>query len=120
MAPATPTTDGPVRVIAHRGAKHACPENTLSAFDQALLEGADGMELDLRLTRDGVPVVFHDHTLRKLGQLRQRLSDLALAQLRRLDFGGWFDPAFAGEPIPTLAQVLERYARKTQLCLELK
>lgn len=108
------------RVIAHRGAKHACPENTLAAFDQALQEQADGIELDIQLTCDDVPVVFHDHTLRKLGQPRQRLSALSLAQLRQLDFGGWFDPSFAGEPIPTLKEVLVRYGGKTQLCLELK
>jgi glycerophosphoryl diester phosphodiesterase len=108
------------RVIAHRGAKHACPENTHAAFEQALAEGADGIELDLRLSADGVPVVFHDHTLRKLGQARQRLSALTLAELRRLDFGGWFDARFAGEPIPTLAEVLVRYAPRTELCLELK
>jgi glycerophosphoryl diester phosphodiesterase len=109
-----------MRVIAHRGAKHACPENTLAAFDRALAERADGIELDLRLTRDGVPVVFHDHTLRKLGLRKQRVSDLTLAELHRLDFGGWFDPGFAGEPIPTLAAVLERYGHRTELSLELK
>ncbi len=108
------------RVIAHRGAKHARPENTHAAFELALAEGADGLELDLRLSADGVPVVFHDHTLRKLGQPRKRLSALTLAELRRLDFGAWFDPAFAGERIPTLAEVLTRYAPLTQLCLELK
>jgi glycerophosphoryl diester phosphodiesterase len=113
-------TDGSMHVIAHRGAKHACPENTFAAFDRALREQADGIELDLRLTRDGVPVVFHDHTLRKLGQPKQRLSELTLSQLRRLDFGGWFDPAFAGESIPTLAEVLERYGNRTELSLELK
>jgi glycerophosphoryl diester phosphodiesterase len=109
-----------MRIIAHRGAKHACPENTHAAFERALQEQADGIELDLRLTRDGVPVVFHDHTLRKLGRPRQRLSALTLAELRNIDFGGWFGRAFAGEPIPTLAEVLERYGRKTELSLELK
>ena len=114
MPPAKP------RVIAHRGAKHCCPENTLSAFDEALAETADGIELDLRLTRDGVPVVFHDHTLRKLGQRRQRLSALTLAQLRQLDFGAWFADEFRGEPLPTLGQVLHRYGSRTELCLEFK
>jgi glycerophosphoryl diester phosphodiesterase len=111
---------GPIRVIAHRGAKHACPENTRAAFDRALEEGADGIELDLRLSCDGVPVVFHDHTLRKLGQPGRRFSGLTLAELRQLDFGGWFDPGYAGEPIPTLAEVLERYGGRTELSLELK
>lgn len=109
-----------MRVIAHRGAKHASPENTHAAFERALDEGADGIELDLRLTRDAVPVVFHDHTLRKLGQPGQKLSALTLAELRRLDFGGWFDAAFSGELIPTLAEVLERCGHRTELSLELK
>lgn len=113
-------TASSTQVIAHRGAKHIRPENTLAAFDQALVEGADGMELDLQLTRDGLPVVFHDHTLRKLGEPRQRLSGLTLAQLRERDFGAWFDPAYAGEAIPTLDEVLRRYGHRTQLCLELK
>lgn len=113
-------TDSVPRIIAHRGASGSCPENTLAAFDQALAEGADGLEFDVQLTRDDVPVVFHDHTLRKLGQRRQRLRDLSHAQVRALDFGRWFDPSFAGEPIPTLADVLARYAHKTELCLELK
>jgi glycerophosphoryl diester phosphodiesterase len=113
-------TGAPPRIIAHRGAKHACPENTFAAFDQALREGADGIETDLRLTRDGVPVIFHDHTLRKLGHPRLRLSELTLVELRAFDFGGWFAPSFAGEPIPTLAEVLERYAGRIELCLELK
>lgn len=108
------------RIIAHRGAKHARPENTQAAFDQALAEGADGIELDLQLTRDGVPVVFHDHTLRKLGQPRQRLSALSLAELRALDFGAWYDSSFAGQRIPTLEEVLFRYGHRTELSLELK
>jgi glycerophosphoryl diester phosphodiesterase len=113
-------TDFSPRIIAHRGASGSCPENTLAAFDQALAEGAEGLEFDVQLTRDDVPVVFHDHTLRKLGQRRQRLRELSHAQVRALDFGGWFDPSFTGEPIPTLAEVLARYAPKTELCLELK
>lgn len=113
-------TSSSPRVIAHRGAKHACPENTHAAFLRALEERADGIELDLRLTRDGIPAVFHDYTLRKLGHPRQRFSALTLSELRELDFGGWFDPAFSGETLPTLAEVLERYGRETELCLELK
>jgi glycerophosphoryl diester phosphodiesterase len=108
------------RVIAHRGAKHATPENTVAAFDRGLEEGADGIELDIRLTRDGIPAIFHDHTLRKLGDRRTRFSDLTLAELRQRDFGGWFDPGFSGEPVPTLEEVLERYGRRTELCLEIK
>jgi glycerophosphoryl diester phosphodiesterase len=108
------------RVIAHRGASWRCPENTLSAFDEGLAEGADGIELDLQLTRDGVPVVFHDDRLDKLGRPAARIADLSLAELAALDAGAWFDSAFAGEPVPTLGQVLSRYGGRTELCLEIK
>lgn len=109
-----------VSIIAHRGASGTHPENTFAALDQALNEGADGMELDLQLTRDGEVVVFHDHTLRKLGQPRLRVSALTLAELRQFDFGAWRGEVFRGETIPTLAEVLTRYGARTELFLELK
>lgn len=117
MPLASPKT---VSIIAHRGASGTHPENTFAAFDQALSEGADGMELDLQLTRDGEVVVFHDHTLRKLGQPRLRISALTLAELRAFDFGVWRGAAFRGETIPTLAELLARYGARTELYLELK
>jgi glycerophosphoryl diester phosphodiesterase len=108
------------RVIAHRGASRDCPENTIAAFDQALDQGCDAIELDLQLTRDGTPVVYHDRTLHKISGRRFRVATLELADLRRLDAGAWFAPRFAGQRIPTLAEVLERYAHRTRLLLELK
>ena len=105
--------------IAHRGASRDRPENTLSAFDEALRRGADAIELDLQLSRDGVPVVYHDRTLARAGGGRRRMSQLTLAQLRRLD-AGFRSDAFGGERIPTLTAVLRRYARRTRLLLEIK
>ncbi len=108
------------RVIAHRGASASRPENTIAAFDAALDEGCDGIELDLQLTRDGVPVVYHNRTLHKIGGgryvVRQRDWDI----IRTLDAGGWHDRRFAAERVPTLDNVLERYARRTELLLEIK
>src|ERR1700752_3212303 len=78
------------RIIAHRGAKHSRPENTFAAFDEALVEDADGMELDVQLTRDGVPVVFHDDELGKLGLKNKRMAELTHARLRRPAAGQWF------------------------------
>ena len=112
------TSDGP-RVIGHRGACGVRPENTVASFREALRQGADGIELDLQLSRDGVPVVFHDRTLRKVGG-RGAIRSQTLAQLRALDFGAWFGRGHAGEPIPTLTGVLDRFAGKTELLLELK
>lgn len=89
-------------IIAHRGASGTCPENTLLAFDRALEYGADALELDVRLSADGVPVVIHDSTLERTTDGRGPVGAWPLERLRALDAGG-------GERIPTLADVLERY-----------
>ena len=91
----------------------------MAAFAQALRLAADGIELDLQLTADGVPVVFHDRTLAKIGA-RGPIRAHTLAELRKLDFGGWFAKRFAGERIPTLDDVIDRFAGRTELLLELK
>jgi len=117
-APSSRTSDPP-RIVGHRGASGVRPENTMVAFAEAVRLGADGIELDLQLTKDGVPVVFHDRTLGKVGG-RGTIRAHTLAELRALDFGAWFDRRFAGEPIPTLADVLRRFAGRTELLLELK
>lgn len=109
-----------VWVIAHRGASRDCPENTAAAFEEGLRQGADAIELDVQLSRDGVPVVYHDRTLVRAGGGRRRVSALDLAELRALDAGEWFAPSFRGEPIPTLAQVLRRFGRRTRLLIEIK
>ena len=107
-------------VIAHRGASRDCPENTLAAFDEALRQGCDAIELDLQLSLDGVPVVYHDRTLTRAGGGRKRVSQLSLAELVRLPAGERFDRRFRGEHIPTLEEVLDRYASRTRLLLEIK
>jgi len=109
-----------VRTIAHRGASRDRPENTISAFDEALKQGADAIELDLQLSRDGVPVVYHDRTLARAGGGRRRVARLDLRQLRQLDAGSKFAAEFRGQTIPTLAEVLERYGGRTMLLLEIK
>jgi glycerophosphoryl diester phosphodiesterase len=95
------------RVIAHRGASGTRPENTLAAFRRAVELGAPMIELDVQCTRDGHAVVMHDWTLDRTTTGRGGVGDRTLAELRTLDAGAWFDPAFAGERIPTLADVLE-------------
>ena len=93
-------------MIAHRGASGTCPENTLAAFRRAEALGAHMIELDVQLTRDRELVVIHDWTLERTTDGRGPVRDHRLAELERLDAGGWFAPAFRGERIPTLAQVL--------------
>ncbi len=107
------------RIIAHRGSSALATENTLAAFERARVQGADAVELDVQLSADGVPVVFHDATLRRLtgqrGALASR-SALALAPLRVHPRGR---PAWR-QPIPTLRQVLDRFAGRLGLLIELK
>ena len=108
------------RVIAHRGDSAHAPENTAPAFDRALEVGADGIELDLQLSRDGVVVIYHDHKLAKLGLRSRHIRDYDWAQLALRDAGVWRGPEFAETRILTLAQVLEGWAPRTRLLLEIK
>lgn len=92
-------------IIGHRGASAVAPENTMAAFRAALAMGADGIEFDVRLTRDGVPFVIHDSTLRRTGRLPQRVADLSAAEIARVDVGSWFGEQFVGETVPSLAEL---------------
>ncbi len=106
--------------IAHRGASAIAPANTLAAFEKAVELGADGVELDVHLSADGVPVVIHDYTVDATTDGSGRVAEMTLAQLKQLDAGSWFDPAFAGECISTLEEVLEAMRSRLLLNVELK
>lgn len=93
-------------VIAHRGASGTCPENTLAAFRRAEELGAGMIELDVQLARDGAVVVMHDWTLERTTDGSGTVRERTLAELRALDAGAWFAPAFRGERVPTLGEVL--------------
>ncbi len=110
----------PPFIWAHRGASANAPENTLAAFAAALEAGADGIELDIQLTRDGVPVVLHDDSLDRTTDLRGALRRQALREVCGADAGSWFAPSFAGEKIPLLKEVLDWAGRRLRLNLELK
>ena len=107
-------------VWAHRGASVMAPENTLAAFAAAEDAGADGIELDVHLSRDGVPVVIHDVTVDRTTSGRGAVARLNLTDLRRLDAGSWFSPRFAGELVPTLEEVLHWAEGRLRLNLEVK
>lgn len=105
---------GRVLVIGHRGASAIAPENTLPAFEKAIESDADGFELDYRRSAGGDTIVFHDETLDRTTDVRQRwgiesvaVASKTLAELNQLDAGAWFHPAFAGTRIPTLEQALD-------------
>lgn len=93
-------------LIGHRGASHEAPENTLTAFELAWEEGADGIEADFRLTRDGQIVCMHDENTRRTTGISLTVADSLLDDLRRLDVGRWRGLAWAGTRIPTLSEVL--------------
>lgn len=107
-------------ILAHRGASAAAPENTLAAFRRARALGADGFELDVTLTADGVPVVIHDDTVNRTTDGAGRVAGLTLAQIKQLDAGRKFAPAFAGERVPTLAEVLADSDPEAFINIELK
>ena len=100
-------------VIAHRGAKAVAPENTLLAFERAMQMGADMIELDLHATRDGHVVVIHDNDLSQTTNLRGKVNEMTLEEVRRADAG-------KGERVPTLPETLELTRGKIQLYLEIK
>jgi len=112
-------------IYAHRGGAALAPENTLSAFDNGLACGADGIECDVSLSRDGVPVVMHDPTVDRTTDGTGAVGDLSVAELTALDAGHRFerDGAFPfrgqGIGLPTLHDVIERYP-SVPLLVELK
>ena len=106
--------------IAHRGASAQAPENTLSAIRAAIAMGADMVELDLQMSRDGQIVVFHDADLSRTAGVRGRVGEKNLQELKCLDVGGWFHRSFEGERVPTLEEVLSESRGKVRLDLELK
>lgn len=93
-------------IIGHRGASAAAPENTLAAFELAREQGADGIEFDAKLTRDGAVVIHHDRTLNRTTDGSGPLAAYGLDELKALDAGSFFNPMFKHERIPTLEEVI--------------
>jgi len=127
--PLLPTTTRPPATIAHRGASAYAPENTLTALRQAVELHADLVEVDVQRTRDGALVLVHDVELGRTTEAARvlprrapwRVADLTYDEIRRLDAGSWFSPAYAGKRIPTLEQALDLLAASgTGLQLEVK
>jgi glycerophosphoryl diester phosphodiesterase len=106
--------------FAHRGASFDAPANTLAAFERAAAVGADGIELDVHLSRDGEMVVIHDFAVDHTTDGRGLVRDKTLAELKELDAGRWFGSAFAGQRIPTLQEVIDAVGRRLLLNIELK
>src|SRR4051812_25832757 len=96
-------------IIGHRGASAVAPENTMAAFREAIAVGAHGIEFDVRLASDGMPVVIHDSALRRTGGLNQRVADFSRAELSQIDVGSWFPPRFANEAVPSLGELFDLF-----------
>jgi glycerophosphoryl diester phosphodiesterase len=94
------------KVIGHRGAKAYAPENTLPSFHAAADLGIEWVEMDVMLTRDGVPVIFHDEELDRCTGVKGFMADTDFDDVRELDAGSWFGESFVGEKIPTLEEAL--------------
>ena len=109
-----------MEIIAHRGASHDAPENTLAAIRLGWAQGADAVEIDVHLSKDGQLVVIHDATLSKTAGLRRRVASQTLAELQSFDVGSWKHTRFAGERVPTLAEALATIPKGKRLFVEIK
>lgn len=122
-------------LVAHRGASAYAPEHTLQAYQLALKQGADFVEQDLQVTKDGMLVCLHDLTLERTTNVEDvfpdrfrtergvktwPVSDFTLIEIKRLDAGGWFDPKFAGERVPTWQEAIDLVRGKAGLFPETK
>jgi glycerophosphoryl diester phosphodiesterase len=106
-------------IIAHRGSSAYAPENTLAACTLALKQGADAIEIDVKLTKDNHVVVIHDQTVDRTTQGHGKVRELTLSEIRKLDAGSHFDVAFKDEPIPLLEEIIKAVGQLTYINIEL-
>lgn len=109
-----------VPIVAHRGASKDAPENTIPAFMEAWRQGADAIEGDFHLTRDGEIVCVHDANIKHYTGKNLEVRNLTLKELKSYDFGKWHGPAFAGTVIPTLREVLATIPEGKKIYIEVK
>jgi len=108
------------KIKAHRGASITAPENTATAVRLAFQEGADACEIDVRRSKDGAIVVFHDEDTKRIGGRNSLVAEQTLAELRELDIGGWKSARYAGERIVTLAEIISFVPPGKTLFVEIK
>lgn len=109
-----------VEIVAHRGASHDAPENTLAAMKLAWEQNADSIELDLWVSKDRRIVVMHDGDTKRTTGVPGKIANLTLEEIRKLDAGAWKHEKFTGEPVPTLESILETIPAGKRAVLELK
>lgn len=109
------------KIIAHRGASAYAPENTIESVHSAADMGADWVELDVKLTKDGVPIIFHDEELIRTTGVNGLVAATDYEMIKELDAGSWFGDTFIGAKIPTLEEMVDALiARNMGLNLEIK
>ncbi|CAM5215192.1 Glycerophosphoryl diester phosphodiesterase OS=Ureibacillus acetophenoni OX=614649 GN=SAMN05877842_105182 PE=4 SV=1 [Ureibacillus acetophenoni] len=106
--------------IAHRGASAYAPENTMAAFAKGVEMGADYIEIDVQMSKDGIPIIIHDDSLDRTTNGTGNINDYTLEELKSLNAGSWFGKEFSGETIPTFDEVLEEFGGKVSILIELK
>lgn len=106
-------------IFGHRGSAGTHPENTMISFQAAEHAGAEGIEFDIQLSRDGVPVIIHDETLERTTNGKGWVKDLTFSELQQLDAGAWFSEKYKGTKIPALEEVLT-WAQGNRLLLNLE
>ena len=111
---------GSTLIIGHRGAAGHAPENTLTSIKLAMELGANTIEIDLRQTKDGVPVAIHDSDVDRTTDGCGSVYDFTFDEIQKLDAGSWFDEKYAGEKIPSLQEVIEVISDTTLLIIEFK
>ena len=109
-----------IEVVVHRGANALAPENTVASADSALKYGATWVEVDVRPSRDGVLFNLHDETLDRTTNGTGRLVDMLAADVHRLDAGSWFSPQFAGQHVPTIAEMLDSLQGRAKVFFDVK
>jgi len=113
------TTTSPL-IIAHRGFSDEAPENSIAAFQRAIESKSDMIELDVRLSADNVPVVFHDRRLQRTSDGNGAVNQKHSRQLTMIDNGSWFSPKFNRERIPLLKDVFPLLKKELRLNIEIK
>lgn len=108
------------QITAHRGSTLRAPENSLASIKEAISEGADFAEIDVQTTKDDVPVLFHDSTLKRISGISNEIKNLSYEEVSKIDNGSYVGPEFADEKIPSLESVLEEAKGKIKLNIELK
>ena len=108
------------KITAHRGSSITAPENTLAAFQEAINNMADFIEIDVTLTKDGIPVVIHDSNALRTTGVNREISDMTFYEVKQLDAGIYHSAEYAGERIPTLYEVLELAKGKIEVNIEIK